>query len=197
MKVVGFSGWSGSGKTTLVEKLIARLKLEGQRVSVVKHAHHAFDIDRPGKDSYRHREAGAFEVVIASSRRLAKLREFEHPVEPTAHQLLAELVDCDWALVEGFKSADLLKLEVWRAQLGKPVQYPDDPFIVAVCADRPAALPQATGLPVFALDDVDAIAAFLLANAARHEYLSPFDAEADAEPGRGAGAAAGADPAAA
>src|SRR3954466_7539775 len=123
MKVIGFSGYSGSGKTTLVEQLIVRLKLAGQRVSVVKHAHHAFDIDHPGKDSWRHRQAGAFEVVVASERRLAKIREYDMPSRPTVHQLLAELVECDWAFVEGFKQADLLKLEVWRASLGKPVQY--------------------------------------------------------------------------
>jgi molybdopterin-guanine dinucleotide biosynthesis protein B len=94
MKVIGFSGYSGSGKTTLVEQLIVRLRLAGQRVSVVKHAHHDFDIDHPGKDSHRHREAGAFEVVIASDRRLAKIREFEVRADPTVHQLIAELYEC-------------------------------------------------------------------------------------------------------
>ncbi|MEO7008769.1 MAG: molybdopterin-guanine dinucleotide biosynthesis protein B, partial [Caldimonas sp.] len=88
MKVIGFCGYSGSGKTTLVEQLIARLKLAGQRVSVVKHAHHAFDIDHVGKDSWRHRQAGAFEVVVASDRRLAKIREYEVPAAPTVHQLI-------------------------------------------------------------------------------------------------------------
>jgi len=107
MKVVGFCGYSGSGKTTLVEQLVARMRLAGRRVSVVKHAHHDFDIDHPGKDSHRHREAGAFEVVIASSRRLAKIREFDAPIEPTVHQLIAELYECDWVFVEGFKHADL------------------------------------------------------------------------------------------
>jgi molybdopterin-guanine dinucleotide biosynthesis protein B len=197
MKVVGFSGWSGSGKTTLVEKLIARFRFEGLRVSVVKHAHHAFDIDREGKDSWRHRQAGAFEVVIASNTRLAKIREFESPVEPTAHQLIAELYDCDWVFVEGFKHADLLKLEVWRAETGKPVQYPEDPFVVAICTDKPDRLPHPTGLPVFDLDDVDAVADFLLRNAARHEYTSPFDTDsADVDAGRGAAAPARGGPAA-
>lgn len=191
MKVVGFCGWSGSGKTTLVEKLIARFRLEGLHVSVVKHAHHAFEIDQPGKDSWRHREAGAFEVVIASSQRLAKIREYLAPVEPTVHQLIAELVDCDWVFVEGFKNADVLKLEVWRAATGRRAQYPDDPFVVAVCTDSPDALPQATGLPLLDLNDVDAVADFLLRNASRHEYLSPFEAELDdAEPGRGIAASA-------
>jgi molybdopterin-guanine dinucleotide biosynthesis protein B len=197
MKVVGLCGWSGSGKTTLVEQLIARLRLEGLRVSVVKHAHHDFDVDQPGKDSWRHRAAGAFEVVVASNRRLAKIREFDAPVEPTAHQLLAELYDCDWVFVEGFKSADLLKIEVWRADAGKPAQYPDDPFVVAICTDSPDRLPQATGLPVLDLNDPDAVAAFLLCNQARHEYTSPFDANvADADAGRGAAAVAERGPAA-
>ncbi len=170
MKVIGFSAWSGSGKTTLVEQLLIRMREAGQRVSVVKHAHHNFDIDHPGKDSWRHRQAGAFEVVIASNRRLAKIREFESPTEPNVHQLIAELCECDWVLVEGFKHADLLKIEVWRASVGAKVQYPDDAFVVAVATDSKSDLPVATGLPVFELDDVDAIASFLLGNPARYEY---------------------------
>ena len=146
MKVIGFCGYSGSGKTTLVEQLIARMRLASQRVSVVKHAHHAFDIDHEGKDSWRHREAGAFEVVIASDRRLAKIREYEVHAEPSVHQLIAELYDCDWVLVEGFKHADLLKIEVWRAAAGKPVQYPSDPYVVAISTDTPNQLPEPTGL---------------------------------------------------
>jgi molybdopterin-guanine dinucleotide biosynthesis protein B len=170
MKVVGFSGYSGSGKTTLVEQLIRRLRAAGQRVSVVKHAHHDFDIDHPGKDSWRHREAGAFEVVIASNRRLAKIREYEVQGAPTVHQLIAELVDCDWVLVEGFKNADILKVEVWRASAGKPAQYPDDPFVVAICTDSAEQLPVPTGLPLLDLNDPDAVANFLLGHTQRHEY---------------------------
>lgn len=188
MKVIGFCGYSGSGKTTLVEQLIARLRHAGQRVSVVKHAHHAFDIDHPGKDSFRHREAGAFEVVVGSMHRLAKIREFETPTEPTAHQLIAELFECDWALVEGFKHADLLKIEVWRAATAKPVQYPNDPFVVAIATDSPEQLPEATDLPVLDLNDADGIAEFLLGNPARYEYCHPvtaFAAPADALAGRG------------
>src|SRR5437667_11611862 len=101
MKVVGFSGYSGSGKTTLVEQLIARLRLAGQRVSVVKHAHHSFDIDRPGKDSRRHRQAGAFEVVVASARRLRKSRRYAVPADPTRQQVIAHHHGCDWVTVEG------------------------------------------------------------------------------------------------
>jgi molybdopterin-guanine dinucleotide biosynthesis protein B len=187
MKVVGLCGYSGSGKTTLVEELISRLRLAGQRVSVVKHAHHAFDIDHPGKDSYRHREAGAFEVVIASNRRLAKIREFEVLGDPTHHQLIAELYDCDWVLVEGFKHADLLKIEVWRPDTGKPVQYPNDPYVVAVATDNPARLPVPTGLPCLDLNDPDAVVAFLLGSAARYDYIPPHElTTAAADAGRGA-----------
>jgi molybdopterin-guanine dinucleotide biosynthesis adapter protein len=170
MNVIGFCGYSGSGKTTLVEQLIVRLRFAGQRVSVIKHAHHDFDIDHEGKDSWRHRQAGAFEVVIASNRRLAKIREFAQVEESTVDQLIAELVDCDWALVEGFKHAPLPKIEVWRAATGKRAQYPSDPFVIAIATDSAAALPQATGLPVFALDDVDAIAAFILEQSRRCHY---------------------------
>jgi molybdopterin-guanine dinucleotide biosynthesis adapter protein len=198
MKVVGFSGYSGSGKTTLVEQVIARLRLAGQCVSVVKHAHHDFDIDHPGKDSHRHREAGAFEVVIASNRRLAKIREFEAPVSPTVHQLIAELYECDWVLVEGFKHADVFKIEVWRAATGKPVQYPYDPFVVAICTDSPQSLPEATGLPRLDLNDADAVLAFLLADPGRYDYISPFadggSTFADADAARGARPPARRDP---
>lgn len=201
MKVIGFCGYSGSGKTTLVEQLIVRMRLASQRVSVVKHAHHAFDIDHEGKDSWRHREAGAFEVVIASDRRLAKIREFEVPAEPTVHQLVAELYDCDWVLVEGFKHADLLKIEVWRSATGKPAQYPHDPYVVAISTDSPDKLPEPTGLPVLDLNDPDAVADFLLGNPARYEYISPLsigtEPLVDADTGRGAQPAAERGPAAA
>ena len=175
MNVVAFCGFSGSGKTTLVEQLIARLREAGQRVSVIKHAHHDFDIDHPGKDSWRHRQAGAFEVVIASDRRLAKMREYPSPTKPRVEQLIAELADCDWVLVEGFKDAPLPKIEIWRAQTGKPVRYLDDPFVIAIATDSADALPAPTGLPVLDLNDVDAIARFVLDSAVRCAYseLSP------------------------
>jgi molybdopterin-guanine dinucleotide biosynthesis protein B len=170
MHVIGFCGYSGSGKTTLVEQLIARLRLAGLRVSVVKHAHHEFDIDHEGKDSWRHRQAGAFEVVIASDRRLAKMREYPSPMAPGVEQLIAELSECDWVLVEGFKNAALPKIEVWRAQTGKPVRYPDDPYVIAVATDDANLLPAATRLPVLDLNDADAVAEFILASAVRCEY---------------------------
>lgn len=171
MKVVGFAGFSGAGKTTLVERLIALLKQQGLRVSVVKHAHHKFDIDQPGKDTWRHREAGALEVVAASARRLVLLREFEQVAELSVHQLIAELYDgVDWVLVEGFKDSNLLKIEVWRAATGKPARYPDDPFMVAIATDSPADLPEPTHRPVLDLNQPDTVAAWLLDNAQRFEY---------------------------
>lgn len=171
MKVVGFAGYSGSGKTTLVEKLIPVLKLRGLRVSVVKHAHHKFDIDHPGKDTFRHREAGAFEVVVASQNRLALMREFEQPAELTVHQLIAELYEgVDWVLVEGFKHSDLMKIEVWRASSGKPTRYLDDHFVVAIATDSPGQLPTATLRPVLDLNDADAVADFLVNNQNRFDY---------------------------
>ena len=178
-----------------MEQLVARLRLAGHRVSVVKHAHHSFDIDQPGKDSHRHRAAGAYEVVIASNRRLAKIREYDEEADPDVHRLIRELSDADWVLVEGFKRADLLKIEIWRAATGQRVQYPHDPFVVAIATDSPGELPVPTALPVLDLNDADAVTAHLLAHAERHHYRSPYDADneaafADDEPGAGAGAAA-------
>lgn len=175
MKVVGFAGFSGSGKTTLVEQLIPALRLRGLRVSVVKHAHHKFDIDHTGKDTWRHREAGAFEVVVASDRRLALMREFEQPVTMTVHQMLAELYEgVDWVLVEGFKDSDLLKIEVWRGPaadyVAKPALYPDDDFIVAIATNAPQQLPEATLRPVLDLDSPDTVAEWLVQNGERFAY---------------------------
>ena len=171
MKVIGFSGFSGSGKTMLVERLIPALKLRGLRVSVVKHAHHDFDIDHPGKDTWRHREAGAFEVVVASDRRLALMREFEQPASLSVHHMIAELYEgVDWVLVEGFKHSNLLKIEVWREASGKPARYPEDAFIVAIATDSPVALPQETLRPVLDLNDPDAVAQWLVDNGDRFDY---------------------------
>ena len=171
MKVASFAGFSGSGKTTLVECLIPAFKLMGLRVSVAKHAHHDFDIDHPGKDSYRHRQAGAFEVVVASDRRLALMREFEQPARLSVHHLLAELYDgVDWVLVEGFKASNLPKIEVWRAASGKPARYPDDDFIVAIATDSPQAMPVPTLRPVLDLNDPDAVAHWLADNGHRFDY---------------------------
>jgi molybdopterin-guanine dinucleotide biosynthesis protein B len=173
MKVIGFSGYSGSGKTTLVESLIPAMRLRGLRVSVVKHAHHQFDVDHPGKDTWRHREAGAFEIVVASSKRLVMMREFEQPASLSVHHLLAELYEgVDWVLVEGFKQSDLHKIEVWRAASCQPVRYPNDDFIVAIATDSPDQLPQPTNLDVLDLNNPDALVDWLLRYADRFEYTA-------------------------
>lgn len=179
MHVVGFSGISGVGKTTLIERLIPLFRRSGIRVSVVKHAQKGLDVDQPGKDTWRHREAGAFEVVAASSRRLVLTREFEVEVDLTVHQLLAELTPvADWVLVDGYRDADIPKLEVWRKDVGGLVVYPLDPFVVAVVTDDPVALPEPTGLSVLNINDAEPLLAWLLSHAHRFEYRFP---EADAE----------------
>jgi molybdopterin-guanine dinucleotide biosynthesis adapter protein len=169
MKVIGFAGFSGSGKTTLIEALIPALKSRGLRVSVVKHAHHQFDIDHAGKDTFRHREAGAFEVVVASNKRLALVREFEQTTEMNVHHLVAELYDgVDWVLVEGFKSSDLLKIEVWRESTGKPALYEEDHYIVAIATDTPASI--RTQRPVLDLGNPEAVAQWLVDSGDRFAY---------------------------
>lgn len=177
MKVVGFAGFSGSGKTTLLEQVIALLKAQGQRVSVLKHAHHHFDIDLPGKDSWRHRQAGAYEVLIASDQRLALMREYGRLQEPDVHALLARLSAVDWVLVEGFKFADLPKIEIWRepepGRGERPVRYREDPHILAVATDDPARLPQAPRQPVLDLNDPVAMVHWMVQNAACFDYVPP------------------------
>jgi molybdopterin-guanine dinucleotide biosynthesis protein B len=170
VKVIAFCGPSGVGKTTLIEGVLRSLRARGLRVSVIKHAHKGFDIDQPGKDSWRHREAGAFEVLVASDRRLAKLREFEVQGQPTIHALIAELLDCDWVLAEGFKTADVPKVEVWRAAKGQAPIYPHDPVVVAIATDDPEALPVPTARPVFDMALPAALASFLVDTVARFDY---------------------------
>jgi molybdopterin-guanine dinucleotide biosynthesis protein B len=163
MRVIGIAGWSGAGKTTLLAKLIPRLAGRGMRVSTVKHAHHAFDVDQPGKDSHTHRMAGATEVLVSSVNRWALVHELRGTAEPTLGDLLAKLAPVDLVIVEGFKHGAHPKLEIYRAALGKPPLHPDDPHIVAVASDAPVP---AARVPVVALDDVDAIADLMLAHAA-------------------------------
>ncbi|WHZ12048.1 MAG: Molybdopterin-guanine dinucleotide biosynthesis protein MobB [Burkholderiaceae bacterium] len=175
MKVVGLAGYSGSGKTTLATGLIGALKSLGLRVSVIKHAHHGFDIDHPGKDSWRHRQAGAYEVLVASDRRLALMREFANPTELSLHGLIAALDPAvDWVLVEGFKHGSLPKIEVWRAATNKPLRYPQDDMVVAVATDSPDSLPQPTARPVLDLNAPQALAAWLIDNAAQFSYSLPI-----------------------
>lgn len=162
MRVIGLAGWSGAGKTTLLGRLIPALTGQGLRVATLKHAHHAFDVDQPGKDSYRHREAGASEVIVSSSRRWVQIHEVGEGPEATLPELLARLTPCDLVLVEGFKREAHPKLEVFRAANGRPPLHPEDPRIVAVASDRP--FPEAR-VPVLPLDDVAAIAAAVRARA--------------------------------
>ena len=158
MKVFGIAGYSGSGKTTLLEKLIPQFTARGLRVSVIKHAHHGFDIDRPGKDSYRHREAGASEVLLSCNDRWALMHERRDRSDVTLDELLARLAPCDLVLVEGFKQEPIPKLEVYRPENGKPPLFPKRSDIVAVASN--VAL--AASLPRLALDDVAAIADFVM-----------------------------------
>jgi molybdopterin-guanine dinucleotide biosynthesis protein B len=158
MKTFGFAGWSGSGKTTLIEKLIPRLVQRGLRVSLMKHAHHTFDVDHPGKDSYRHRQAGASEVLVTSSRRWVLMHELRGAPEPSFDDLVKRVSPCDLLIVEGFKFAPIPKLEVWRAETGEALLHPNDPHIVALATDARVE----TKLPVLDLNDDAGIAAFIV-----------------------------------
>jgi molybdopterin-guanine dinucleotide biosynthesis protein B len=168
MRVIGLAGWSGSGKTTLVTKVIPVLVERGLRVATVKHAHHDFDTDQPGKDSWLHRRAGASEVAIVSDRRWAIIHELEREAEPELMEVLVKLSPVDLVIVEGFKRHPHPKLEVYRAEVGKPLLHPDDDCIVAVATDN--ALPQAR-VPVVMLDDVETIANVLQAEALPREQI--------------------------
>jgi len=158
MKTFGFAGWSGSGKTTLIEKLIPLFVERGLRVSLLKHAHHTFDVDHPGKDSYRLRQAGAGEVLVTSSRRWVLMHELRGGKEPTFEEQIAHLSPCDLLIVEGFKYLPIPKLEVWRAVTGEPMLHPNDPHIVAVASDAKVE----TTVPLLELNAHERIAAFVL-----------------------------------
>jgi len=161
MRIFGFAGWSGSGKTTLIEHVIPRLVARGRRLALIKHAHHEFDVDLPRKDSYRHRRAGCAEVLVTSAVRWALMHELRGDDELSLDDALARLSPCDIVLVEGYKAARIPKLEVYRTGLGKPLLHLHDPQIVGIATDDPRALPPGTRLPLFALDDYDAIATFV------------------------------------
>lgn len=154
-RIIGLAGWSGSGKTTLLTKLIPLLAGRRLRVATIKHAHHAFDVDQPGKDSYEHRKAGAGEVIVSSARRWVHMHELSGAPEATLAQLLRRLSPCDLVLVEGFKRENHPKLEVFRSEVGKPPLHPEDARIVAVASDR--LFPEAR-VPVIDLDDTPRIA---------------------------------------
>jgi molybdopterin-guanine dinucleotide biosynthesis adapter protein len=158
MRIFGLAGWSGSGKTTLIAALIPQLVARGLTVSTIKHAHHQFDIDRPGKDSWRHRQAGAREVMVASSRRWALMHELRGAPEPLLEDLVARMSPVDLLLVEGWKRHAHPKLEVYRPSLGKPLLYPEDSDVVAIASDEPIPAP----IPLMPLGDAGAIADFIV-----------------------------------
>ena len=162
MKTIGIAGYSGSGKTTLIEKLIPRLVAAGLRVSLIKHAHHEFDLDQPGKDSHRHRMAGAGEVLITSSKRWALMHELRGATEPALEEQLKHLAPCDVVIVEGWKHHAIPKIEVHRKLAEKPLLYPDDASVIAIASDESLA----TDLPQFELDDGEGVAQFII------KYLS-------------------------
>lgn len=157
MKVIGLAGWSGAGKTTLLARVIPHFREQGLRVSVIKHAHHKFDVDTPGKDSWRHRQAGAEEVLVSSGLRWALMHELRGAREPHLVELLARLSRVDLVIVEGYKSEPHRKIEVYRAANGKPLLFPDDPAIAGVVSDVAIE----TALPTAHLDDVPSVAAMM------------------------------------
>lgn len=169
MRIIGLAGWSGSGKTTLVTAVIPVLVRRGLKVATVKHAHHEFDIDQPGKDSWQHRHAGASEVAIVSSRRWALVHELGAEPEPPLTDILQKLSPVDLVIVEGFKRHPHPKLEVYRAAVGKPLLHPDDNCIVAVATDAPL---REASVPVLMLDDIDGIANVLAAEAMSREQIA-------------------------
>jgi molybdopterin-guanine dinucleotide biosynthesis protein B len=160
MQVFGIAGWSGSGKTRLMKGLIPALTKHGLTVSTLKHAHHSFDIDVPGKDSYEHRAAGACEVMISSANRWALMHELKGMPEPRLDDLIARMTPVDLLLVEGFKWEAHPKLEVHRPSVGKPLLQPDDPHIVAVASDEPL---EGLGVPLLDINDAVGIADFIVA----------------------------------
>jgi molybdopterin-guanine dinucleotide biosynthesis protein MobB len=158
MRVFGIVGWKNAGKTGLMERLVTEITARGFSVSTVKHAHHSFDVDHPGKDSFRHREAGASQVLLASRNRIALMHELRGAPEPTLEVLLAQLAPVDLVLVEGYKRDGHAKVEAHRAVTGNPLIASDDPTVRAVASDTPIELDR----PVFGLDDTAAIADFIL-----------------------------------
>jgi molybdopterin-guanine dinucleotide biosynthesis adapter protein len=170
MRIIGLAGWSGSGKTTLVTSVIPVLVKRGLKVATVKHAHHDFDTDQPGKDSWLHRQAGASEVAIVSSRRWAIVHELGQEPEPPLGEVLAKLSPVDLVIVEGFKRHSHPKLEVYRAIVGKPLLHPDDNCIVAIATDAPLGEAQ---VPVLMLDDFEGVANVFQAEVLPLDQIGP------------------------
>jgi molybdopterin-guanine dinucleotide biosynthesis protein B len=169
MRIFGLAGWSGSGKTTLMTALIPELVSRGLSVSTLKHAHHTFDVDQPGKDSWRHRRAGAWEVMISSQNRWALMHELREAPEPTFEDLARRMSPVDLLLVEGFKRHPHPKIEIHRPSLGKPLLHPEDPWIVAIASDE--MLPELR-LPLLPLSDASAVATFILGHDEPHRWRS-------------------------
>jgi molybdopterin-guanine dinucleotide biosynthesis adapter protein len=161
-RVLGIVGWSGSGKTTLITRLIPLLTRRGVRIATVKHAHHTFDVDHPGKDSYEHRKAGAAEVIVSSTRRWVQMHELGDSPEASLGELLRRISPCDLILIEGFKSERHPKMEVYRSALRKPPLYPEDPCIIALASDQP--VPDA-GRPVVDMNNISAVAEVVMTRA--------------------------------
>ena len=159
MRIFGLAGWSGSGKTTLMTALIPEFVSHGVTVSTIKHAHHSFDVDQPGKDSWHHRQAGALEVMVASDHRWALMHELRGAPEPSLDELVHRMSPVDLVLVEGFKRHPHPKIEVYRRSVGKPLLHPDDPFVVAIASDE--RLPEFS-VPWLPLSDPSAVAGFIL-----------------------------------
>ena len=159
-RLIGLAGWSGAGKTTLIGKLIPILAWRGLKVSTIKHAHHTFDIDQPGKDCWLHRQAGAAEVLVASANRFALIHEYRGAPEPSLDELLSRLGPADLVIIEGFRHGRHPKIEIFRPALGKPPLWPTDPMIVAVAAPEPI---EGLSLPYLPLDTPDAIADWIMA----------------------------------
>ena len=176
MRIIGLAGWSGAGKTTLLAKVLPLIVARGLTVSTVKHAHHSFDLDQPGKDSHTHRAAGATEVLIASANRYALMHELRGAPEPSLHELLAKLSPVDLVVVEGFKAARYRKLEIFRAAVGKPALHLEDPLIVGIVSDTPFP---AGARPVVSIDDAEAVVGLMLDHA---EPIAQVLARAPAPP---------------
>jgi len=174
MKVIGLAGWSGAGKTTLLTRVIPLLRGQGLSVSVIKHAHHSFDVDVPGKDSWRHRQAGAEEVLVSSAQRWALMHELRGAREPHLTELLKKLSRVDLVIVEGYKSEPHRKVEVHRAANGKPLLFPDDPGIAGLVSDVAVE----TDLPTVHLDDIASVAAMMRRLAIPIEDISALAAAA-------------------
>ena len=173
MHIVGVCGTSGSGKTRLAQRLVAEFAAQGVKISVIKHAHHNVDVDTPGKDSWVLRKAGAYETMLVSSRRWMLIRELEEEnLNPDLREVIAQMQHCEWLIFEGFKHADLNKIEVWRQENGKPALYPQDNYVQALITADQDKLPEPTLLPIFSPDSAAEVVTWLQEHKALFKYQS-------------------------